>query len=532
MHDVFIAHVEEDAEVTLEIALGLEEVGYTTWCYEVDSIPGQSYLIQTGRAVEESKVVVVVISPHSLGSRQVTREVVRAHESGREFIPVLRGITHVEFQNRQPEWREAIGAAASIRIPREGVAGIIPRIIDGLKSLGILPTSKTDATRITQVRKTLAEVQKGDVGEKAEELPTLAKRIEAKTVTVGKRPTASGWFWAGIVLSFVGLAWLAGLTGAFATTPTGEIPWYIWFIVILVFALPFLIPGAYCLRRGMSQAAVAKPAPGKVPNWWWFLPIILAFVGGIISWAKQKDVNRRKATNMLVLGIVLSVFWVIPFLVLKAPAVPSTSPEPPASAPETPEVETPEEETPVPSTELMFEDDFSNPASGWTRTSYEDREFDYKDGEYHILIKKYNWVSWAPNQNAGQFADFTLEIDARLVSGPNQSRYGVIFRLQDDVNFYHFLVSGDGYYRVGTRTNGMWTELQGWTKSDFIETGNSTNHLKVICEGSQIKVYVNDYHLATVTDNSFTEGGVGMIVETTEPNTLVAFDNIRAYSLD
>ena len=61
MSDVFIAHVEEDAEVALEIALGLEEAGYSTWCYEVDSIPGPSYLIQTGRAVAASKVVVVII---------------------------------------------------------------------------------------------------------------------------------------------------------------------------------------------------------------------------------------------------------------------------------------------------------------------------------------------------------------------------------------------------------------------------------------------------------------------------------------
>jgi len=53
MSDVFISHVEEDAEIALEIALGLEEAGYTTWCYEVDSIPGPSYLIQTGQAVAQ-----------------------------------------------------------------------------------------------------------------------------------------------------------------------------------------------------------------------------------------------------------------------------------------------------------------------------------------------------------------------------------------------------------------------------------------------------------------------------------------------
>lgn len=68
MSHIFVSHVEEDAEVALVIALGLEEAGYSTWCYEVNSIPGPSYLTQTGLAVKQSEAVVVVISSHSLGS--------------------------------------------------------------------------------------------------------------------------------------------------------------------------------------------------------------------------------------------------------------------------------------------------------------------------------------------------------------------------------------------------------------------------------------------------------------------------------
>ena len=186
MSDVFIAHVEEDADVALEIALGLEEAGYTTWSYEVDSIPGPSYLIQTGRAVEQAKAVVVVISPHSVGSRQVTKEVVRAHESGAEFIPILRGITHIEFQNRQPEWREAVGAAASISIPLEGVANILPRIINGLKALDIHPSLETDIARIEQIRKALGELKGHGMLEKAEELPAPIRKPEVKPVAAAE----------------------------------------------------------------------------------------------------------------------------------------------------------------------------------------------------------------------------------------------------------------------------------------------------------------------------------------------------------
>ena len=135
--DVFISHVSEDAAIALEIALELENAGYSTWAYEVHSVPGPSYLIQTGEAVERAQVVLLIISSRSLGSHQVTREVVRGLESAKPFVPLLRDVSHVEFQTRQPEWRAAVGAATSIQIPESGVAGIIPRIVSGLEALSV-----------------------------------------------------------------------------------------------------------------------------------------------------------------------------------------------------------------------------------------------------------------------------------------------------------------------------------------------------------------------------------------------------------
>ncbi|MCJ7605601.1 MAG: TIR domain-containing protein, partial [Dehalococcoidales bacterium] len=192
--DVFIAHIVEDADVSLEIALGLEEAGYNTWFYEIDSIPGPSYLLQTGQAVAQSKAVIVVISPNSIGSNQVTKEIVRAHETGKQFVPLLRGITHVEFQNRQPEWREAIGAATSLSIRQEGIAGILPRVIDGLKSLGLLPSLKADTARIARIRRELAELRGHGISEKGQEqkVPSIKPEPEAIAAEAPLAKTAKG----------------------------------------------------------------------------------------------------------------------------------------------------------------------------------------------------------------------------------------------------------------------------------------------------------------------------------------------------
>ena len=139
MADVFVSHAEEDAEVALEVARGLRAAGYSTWTYEENSEPGTSYLLNVEDEIERCRAVVLVISPDSLSSDQVTKEVVRAHEGAKPFVPLRRGISHVEFQQRRKEWRLALGAAVSIDVPPEGAAALAPRIARGLRSSASRP---------------------------------------------------------------------------------------------------------------------------------------------------------------------------------------------------------------------------------------------------------------------------------------------------------------------------------------------------------------------------------------------------------
>jgi hypothetical protein len=165
MATVFISHAEEDQALALEIASGLEHAGYSTWYYERDSSPGLSYLLQVDRAIEACQFVVLVISARALGSNQVTAEVVRAHETGKSFVPVRTGISHEEFQRRKPEWNMAVGAAGSIAVPPGGVSAILPEIIEGLgllsaeregNRLATAPTAAETARRPTKSLRTWA----------------------------------------------------------------------------------------------------------------------------------------------------------------------------------------------------------------------------------------------------------------------------------------------------------------------------------------------------------------------------------------
>jgi hypothetical protein len=137
MAQLFISYVEEDAAIAQALASEFESAGYSTWRYQRDSVPGPSYLLQTSAAIDESEAVILVISTHSLKSHQVSREIVRAHESQKPIIPLLLGVTHGQLRSQQPEWRQAIGAAAALSLDERHLSLDVEAILRGLRVLGL-----------------------------------------------------------------------------------------------------------------------------------------------------------------------------------------------------------------------------------------------------------------------------------------------------------------------------------------------------------------------------------------------------------
>ncbi len=185
MADIFISHVEEDWRLALEIALRLEGAGFTTWSYEIDNLPGLSYLIQTKHEVEACKALLVIISRDSMGSSQITREIIRALETNKEFIPVRFGVTHAEYQKRKEEWAEAIGTSSSVAASLETVEEVMPRILQGLFRLNIHPRPTVHQERIERIEKTLRRTK----GQSAH--PPSVNKAPQPIVTEGKDTISS-----------------------------------------------------------------------------------------------------------------------------------------------------------------------------------------------------------------------------------------------------------------------------------------------------------------------------------------------------
>lgn len=152
MSDIFLSHVQEDFPVVRELADGLEGDGYSTWYYERDSnLPGVPHPLQTRKAIEEANAFLLLISPQSLAQPQhVRREVMRAVNVDKPFIPLLLDVSYPDFAEREPAWEDALAGAVATPMPSEGPSAMVPVIGSALQQLGIAP--ETPGAPSTQSR--------------------------------------------------------------------------------------------------------------------------------------------------------------------------------------------------------------------------------------------------------------------------------------------------------------------------------------------------------------------------------------------
>lgn len=69
------------------------------------------------------------------------------------------------------------------------------------------------------------------------------------------------------------------------------------------------------------QPARATPEPlvvsARKTSWaWWLLAFFFAWVGGLIAWAVVREKDRGKAKGLLILGLVMTAFWFLFWIVV------------------------------------------------------------------------------------------------------------------------------------------------------------------------------------------------------------------------
>jgi hypothetical protein len=182
---------------------------------------------------------------------------------------------------------------------------------------------------------------------------------------------------------------------------------------------------------------------------------------------------------------------------------------------------------PVPTPEMLFFDDFSDPNSGWPEYRDEHYVDEYLNGAYHMVEYDINTTSWAyPDEFSVN--DVMVEVDATKNAGPDENDMGLICRYRNEDQFYSGIITSDGYFGITKMTPDDFIVIGGeyLEYSDLINQGSATNHIQFDCVGDVLTLYVNGYQLDQQLDAEYSYGTVGLIIGTySSPGTDILYDN-------
>lgn len=173
---------------------------------------------------------------------------------------------------------------------------------------------------------------------------------------------------------------------------------------------------------------------------------------------------------------------------------------------------------------LLF-DDFTDSKSGWPTIQNSQAKYSYQSDGYHISVFEVNAAPWAKTDR--QDRDVSLYVDAAPVTS-SIGYYGLLCRIQDDQDFYYFVVQNNGTYAIGKFKDGAFQPLDGWRENNAIRRGNQTNRLRADCSGNTLRFYVNSEQVGEVNDTDFNAGYSGIIANALEAQGFeVVFNSFR-----
>ncbi|MGA2641787.1 MAG: tetratricopeptide repeat protein [Spirochaetia bacterium] len=135
-----------------------------------------------------------------------------------------------------------------------------------------------------------------------------------------------------------------------------------------------------------------------------------------------------------------------------------------------------------------------------------------------LTLRKDSVFAWETLSDGRRFTDFILEAEVDPDPSNGHSAAGVIFRHVNDENFYSFLLSSRGNFRVDILFNNHPMKLVDWTRvpepdPERSSAGVASRLLRVVGHGSRHSFSVDDEWVAEVEDEMLPEGSIGFAAQ-------------------
>lgn len=173
---------------------------------------------------------------------------------------------------------------------------------------------------------------------------------------------------------------------------------------------------------------------------------------------------------------------------------------------------------------ILFEDDFSDPNSGWGAQEGDYGSVGYVDGQLQIKIIPDSYNVWTTPEKL--FNGVIISVDINVIDPVGDSEFGILCGYQDVENFFSLVISEDGYFAIWKYVDGEYFPVADWQTSSLISQGSGPHTVYAACFDKTLALGVDGELLVEITDPDFSYGDVGLLVGTWEnPGVIIGFDN-------
>ncbi len=163
-----------------------------------------------------------------------------------------------------------------------------------------------------------------------------------------------------------------------------------------------------------------------------------------------------------------------------------------------------------------------------------------EDGQFRLELLPGNNTIAAFINKSKNYKDVIVQAEARYLESSTAS-VAVICRASDK-GWYEFRINSQGYYEVlkfdqylkDQGKNAYSDLVHEQLRSPLVKTGKEINSLAISCIGNELKAYINneqvfrDRRPLIITDDSFTEGGIGFGITGNGKSADLSFNYIEA----
>jgi hypothetical protein len=185
---------------------------------------------------------------------------------------------------------------------------------------------------------------------------------------------------------------------------------------------------------------------------------------------------------------------------------------------------------PVNTGSVLLEDDFSDD-SRWGTLTDTDSSVEYQNNALNMRIFRENFVIWS-TPNDQDYDNVHMEVTVINNDTDPTTAFGFICAQQtEDWSFYYLAVTPGREYAIIKATDGesdvFLTGSGQWASSNAIASDASSYRVGADCGNGQLTLYVDGRQVASVTDNSYNTGRVGLFTWSGEkaPSANVTFDD-------